>query len=83
MLKIGNKYIGINSPTYVVLEAGVNHNGSYERAIELIDKAHEAGADAIKFQTYKAETLVTKEAPKFWDWKGDKEMKTQFDAYRH
>ena len=81
MLKIGNKYIGKGCPTYISAEAGVNHNGSFKRAIELIDKASEAGADAIKFQTYKAETLVTKEAPKFWNWAGDIQKTTQFDAY--
>lgn len=73
-LKIDNK-------TFVVLEAGVNHNGSFDRAIELIDKATEAGADAIKFQTYKADTLVTKTAPKFWDWEGDADKTTQYEAY--
>lgn len=43
----------------VIAEAGVNHNGSLANAIQLIDKAEEAGADYIKFQTFKAEKLVT------------------------
>jgi len=79
MLKIGKHKLG--KKTFVILEAGVNHNGSVDRAKELIIKAAKAGADAIKFQTYKADKLVTKTAPKFWNWEGDKDKKTQYDAY--
>lgn len=48
--------------TYIIAEAGVNHNGSFVMAKELIRVAKEAGADAVKFQTFKAENLVTKDA---------------------
>lgn len=48
--------------TYIIAEAGVNHNGSLDLAKVLIDIAKEAGADAVKFQTFKAENLVTKDA---------------------
>ena len=45
---------------FIIAEAGVNHNGSIELAKQLIDVASSAGADAVKFQTFKAEKLVTK-----------------------
>ncbi|MFF3100862.1 N-acetylneuraminate synthase [Viridibacillus arvi] len=48
--------------TYIIAEAGVNHNGSYSIAKKLVDVAKEAGANAVKFQTFRAENLVTKEA---------------------
>lgn len=51
-------------PTYIIAEAGVNHNGSLTMAIELVNAASEAGANAVKFQTFKASNIVTKSAPK-------------------
>ena len=50
--------------TLIIAEAGVNHNGSLDMAKELIDVADEAGADFVKFQTFKAETLVTRTSEK-------------------
>ncbi len=50
--------------TFIIAEAGVNHNGKLELAYKLIDTAAEAGADAVKFQTFKAEAVVSKSAPK-------------------
>jgi N,N'-diacetyllegionaminate synthase len=49
---------------FIIAEAGVNHNGSVDRARQMIQAAADAGADAIKFQTFTAETLVTRKAVK-------------------
>ena len=53
-----------NQSTIIIAEAGVNHNGSIELAKKLIDVAAKAGADFVKFQTFKAETLVAQTADK-------------------
>ena len=53
-----------NTNTFIIAEAGVNHNGDLNIAKRLIDVAAESGADAIKFQTFKAENLVTLKAEK-------------------
>ena len=52
---------------YIIAEAGVNHEGSMDLAKRLIDEALEGGADAIKFQTYKADTIASKDSPAYWD----------------
>jgi len=57
-IKIGNKLIGEEEPCFIVAEAGVNHNGSLELAKKLIDAAKNAGADAVKFQTWKTENII-------------------------
>lgn len=49
---------------YIIAEAGVNHNGSFELACRLADSAKEAGADCVKYQTFKSENLVSKDAQK-------------------
>jgi N,N'-diacetyllegionaminate synthase len=50
--------------TFIIAEAGINHNGSLKKALKLIDAAASAGANAIKFQTFQAENLATDYAPK-------------------
>ena len=81
-IKIGKKTIGPNHPAYIVAEAGVNHNNDLARAKELIITAAKAGVDAVKFQTYVAGRLVTKTAPRFWEWEGEENPNgTQYDSY--
>lgn len=64
VLEIGGKRVGPGWPCFIIAEAGVNHNGDLGLAFQLIDAAAEAGADAVKFQTFKADQLVTIDAPK-------------------
>ena len=52
------------TPVYVIAEAGVNHNGQRDMAFELVDKAADSGADAVKFQTFNAQKLAARTAPK-------------------
>lgn len=52
---------------YIIAEAGVNHECNMDTAKRLIDEAKEGGADAIKFQTYKADTIASKDSPYYWD----------------
>ncbi|MBX4261738.1 N-acetylneuraminate synthase [Clostridium estertheticum] len=59
MFKIENKVIGDGNRTFIIAEAGVNHNGDINIAKQLVDKAVNSGVDAIKFQTFKTEKLVT------------------------
>ncbi|MFQ6097299.1 MAG: N-acetylneuraminate synthase family protein, partial [Armatimonadota bacterium] len=59
--------VGADQPAYIIVEGGVNHQCNLDRALEMIRQAARAGADAIKFQTYKAETLTTRTAPTYWD----------------
>ena len=52
---------------YIIAEIGVNHEGSLDQAFRLIDQCKEGGADAAKFQTYKASRLASKNSPAYWD----------------
>src|SRR4051812_20100257 len=63
-INIAGREVGPGRPCFIIAEAGVNHNGSLETARRLIDVAAVAGADAVKFQTFKAERLATPDAPK-------------------
>jgi N,N'-diacetyllegionaminate synthase len=57
---MGDKYIGNDQPVFIIAEAGVNHNGRLVVAKQLIKAAKRAGADAVKFQTWKTEELIIK-----------------------
>lgn len=58
-IKIRDKYIGEGYPCFIIAEAGVNHNGSLKLAKKLVDVAKKAEVDAVKFQTFKSEEIVT------------------------
>ena len=60
VIKIGDRLIGDDQPTYIIAEIGVNHNGILPLAIELIDASVSAGVDAVKFQKRNLEKLYAK-----------------------
>jgi N,N'-diacetyllegionaminate synthase len=63
-ISIGDRYIGDGEPCFIIAEAGVNHNGDIRLAKKLIRIAHTAGADAVKFQTWITDEVVTQYASK-------------------
>lgn len=67
-------------PTYFIAEAGVNHNGSIDLALQLVEEASKSGADAVKFQTFKAKNLVKKGTLKLeYQSNNTDENETQYD----
>ena len=82
---IENKKIGFNEPTYFIADIAANHDGDLSRAIDLIYKSAEAGADAAKFQHFNAKTIVSKDGfEKFNDQLShqSKWKKSVFDVYK-
>jgi sialic acid synthase SpsE/spore coat polysaccharide biosynthesis protein SpsF (cytidylyltransferase family) len=65
-IRVENIKIGVQHPVFVVAEAACNHMCNINYGKKMIDRAVSAGADAVKFQTYKADRLVTSKAPSFW-----------------
>lgn len=63
-INIQGRTIGIGEPAWIIAEAGVNHNGDLRLALELVHAAKESGADCVKFQTFRAEDLVSRSSPK-------------------
>ena len=84
-IKIGNKNIGTGLPVFFIAEAGVNHNGSLKIALKMVDVAKKAGADAIKFQTFKTNNLILPNAPKskyHIETTGNDKKQTWFDLLK-
>lgn len=79
---IADKIIEENGPPFIIAEAGVNHEGDLGNALKMIELAAAAGADAIKFQTYKAEKLAVKESPAYWNTRStQREFFSKYDAF--
>lgn len=64
-LKIGDCKVGKGYPCFIIAEVGSNHNNDFDTALRLIDAAADTGADAVKFQTFKAEKHYSKKTPTF------------------
>lgn len=79
-IKIKNKIISRQSPAFIIAEGACNHMCDIELAKKMIDEAQAAGADAIKFQTYKAEKLVAKQAHTYWSYSS---AKSQYEYYKN
>ena len=82
-IQIGERIIGPGNGTLIIAEAGVNHNGDLQRAFDLIDLAKQCGADCVKFQTFKAEEIVTFKAPKaHYQLKVTDEKESQYEMLK-
>lgn len=66
-INLGRRILEPTSTPYLIAEIGVNHEGSLDQAKRLIELAKKGGADAAKFQSYKADTLASKHSPSYWD----------------
>ena len=66
---------------FIIAEIGVNHEGSMEKAKLMIDQAKYSGANAVKFQSYKAETLASKKSPAYWD-QTKESTSSQFELFK-
>ena len=80
-INLGGIKINDRSEPYIIAEIGVNHEGSFEQAKKLIDLAKEGGANAAKFQSYKADTLASKNSPAYWDLKKES-TKSQHELFK-
>lgn len=74
---IGHRVLRTGDKPYIIAEIGVNYENDIELAAEMIRRAARAGADAVKFQTYKAEKLAAADSPTYWD-----EKKTQREFFK-
>lgn len=84
LFKIGSKLISEDSPAYVIAEMSGNHNGDFDRAVKIVDAIKESGADAVKLQTYTADTItIDCDNPEFRTGKGLWENeKTLYNLYK-
>lgn len=80
-IKVNSKEISEDSPTFVIAEAASNHMCDIKLAKKMIDEARKAGANAIKFQTYKTERLVSRNLKAYWKYSTG--SKSQFEYYKN
>ena len=81
-IEINTRQIGPGHPPYVIAELSANHNGDLAQALKIIDAAVEAGADAVKIQTYRPDTITLKsDAPEFQITEGLWAGRTLYDLY--
>lgn len=81
-MQINNRPIGPGHPTYIIAEMSANHNQDFEQAIRIVHAAHEAGADAIKLQTYTPDTMTIQSDKAYFHIKGTIwEGRTLHDLY--
>lgn len=81
-VKIGDKFVGEDEPVFIVAEAGSNHDCKLGQAKRLIDVAANAGADAIKFQTFSADKIVAKVGPKVGYTKKVSEKESVYEIFK-
>lgn len=82
-VSIGNRLVGPGEPCFIIAEAGSNHDRNLGQARKLIEVAAEAGADAVKFQAFRAETLLARESPRVGHIdKGNKNGKSTFEIIK-
>ena len=80
-INLGNRELNNKSKPYLIAEIGVNHEGSLEKAKELIELAKRGGADAVKFQSYKANKIASKNSPAYWDLNNEP-TRSQYDLFK-
>ena len=85
-MQLGSRLVGENDAPYIIAEIGVNHEGSLATAKLLIEAAKRGGADAAKFQTYKAGLIASKFSPSYWDTSKEPttsqyELFTKYDSF--
>ena len=79
--KLGRKRISKNGQPYVIAEIGVNFENNFQRAKKIIKLAKDGGADAVKFQSYKAEKIACRNSPSYWDLK-EVSIKSQYKLFK-
>jgi len=80
-IRLGSRVVDADSEPYVIAEIGVNHEGSLDLAKRLVELAKAGGADAAKFQTYKADTLASRHSPAYWDTSKEPTL-SQFELFK-